>query len=258
MNCLEVRQQGGVTTLTLVDEENRNALSEHMKAELQSAIANAEADPAVRVVVLTNQGKTFCAGADLRQKDKADEAMPSTSFADLLMAIRRSPKPFVGRIAGHCVAGGVGLAAALDISVAAEDVAFGFTEVRLGVSPAIVSVFCLPKMRAADAREAFLRGYRFDAAAALRMGLINHAVPRAQLDETVRQVVEDLLAGGPLAIAATKQVLDQVPQMEPAAAMVWATRLSAGLFKSDEAREGMAAYRERRRAAWRAVDEKDA
>jgi methylglutaconyl-CoA hydratase len=255
MNCVEIRQEGAVATLTLADEENRNALGHQMMAELAAAITGVEADPAIRVVVLTNKGKTFCAGADLRQQGGAAGTGPSISFGDLLMMIRRSPKPYVGRIAGHCVAGGVGLAAALDISVAVDDAGFGFTEVRLGVSPAIISVFCLPKMRTADAREAFLRGNRFNAVAAHRMGLINHAVPRAQLDETVDQVVRDLVAGGPLAIAATKRVLEQVPRMDAAEAVEWATRLSGGLFKSEEAREGMTAYREKRDAAWNTNDQ---
>jgi methylglutaconyl-CoA hydratase len=195
-------------------------------------------------------GATFCVGADLKQAGQTDASATSIESSDLLLKIRRSPEPFVGRIAGHCVAGGVGLAAALDISVVADDAGFGFTEVRIGVAPAIISVVCLPKMRAAEAREAMLRGNRFDAAAAQRMGLINHAVPREQLDEVVQGIVQDLLAGGPLAIAATKQLLQQVPQMEPAAAMAWATRLSGSLFASDEGREGMAAYKEKRKASW--------
>jgi len=243
----------GVLTITLCDEANRNALSEAVRAALAQAIARADADPAVRVVVLTNRGRTFCAGADLKQKSAAPAdgaAPPVPGMSELLLRIRRSPKPFVGRIVGHCVAGGIGLAAAMDIAVAAEDAGFGFTEVRLGVAPAIISVVCLPKMRTAEAREAFLRGHRFDAREAQRMGLINHAVPRDAVDAVVADVVRDLLAGGPLAIAATKQLLEQVPQLGLAEGLAWAAPLSARLFDSNEGREGIAAYREKRAAAW--------
>lgn len=242
----------GVLTLTLADVGNRNALSVALVGELLDAMDAAEADPEVRVIVMTNEGPVFCAGADLRQKSAADvaPAVKRASASELFARFRNSPKPWVGRLAGHCVAGGMGLAAAMDISVAADDVKFGFTEVRLGVSPAMISVICLPKMREADARAAFLRGNRFDAAEAVRLGLINTALPRGQLDAEVAQVVNDLLRGGPGAIAATKQVLNKVPQMNYDDASAWTAELSAGLFKSDEGREGMAAYLGKRNAAW--------
>ena len=241
----------GVLTLTLSDVANRNALSLQLVSDLLEAIDAAEADPQVRVVVLTNEGGVFCAGADLRQQSAGSAApLKRASMPELFSRFRNSPKPWVGRLAGHCVAGGMGLAAAMDISVAADDIKFGFTEVRIGVSPAMISVVCLPKMRAADARAAFLRGNRFGAAEAVRLGLINTAVPREHLDAEVAQVVDDLLRGGPQALAATKQVLNQVPQMNYDDASVWTGELSARLFKSDEGREGMAAYLGKRDAAW--------
>ncbi len=249
----------GVLTLTLADVDNRNALSVQLVGELLQAMDAAEANPQVRVIVLTNEGPVFCAGADLRQKTAPDAAPDAAhgaapprraSASELFARFRNSPKPWVGRLAGHCVAGGMGLAAAMDISVAADDIKFGFTEVRLGVSPAMISVICLPKMREADARAAFLRGNRFGAAEAARLGLINTALPRDQLDAEVAQVVDDLLRGGPGAIAATKQVLGRVPQMSYDDASAWTAELSAGLFRSDEGREGMAAYLGKRDAVW--------
>jgi len=245
----------GVLTLTLADVENRNALSEALVGELLEAMDTAEADPKVRVIVLTNEGPVFCAGADLRQKSSGEapaNAAPlkRASASELFARFRNSPKPWVGRLAGHCVAGGIGIAAAMDISVAADDIRFGFTEVRLGVSPAMISVICLPKMREADARAAFLRGNRFGAAEAARLGLINTALPRTQLDAEVAQVVDDLLRGGPGAIAATKEVLGKVPQMNYDDAAAWTAGLSARLFRSEEGREGMAAYLGKRDAAW--------
>lgn len=241
---------GGVLTVTLADEERRNVLSAELTGELSAALDEADADPSVRVVVLTNRGRVFCAGADLSARSQPDAPVSQTAPTDLFFRFRRSPKPYVGRIAGHCVAGGMGLAAALDISVAADTALFGFTEVRIGVAPAMISVVCLPKMRPADARAAFLRGTRFSAAEAVRMGLVNEAVPVDELDAAVGAVVADLLAGGPEALAATKQLLSEVPALPVDEAVRWTAELSARLFASDEAKEGMRAYLEKRPAPW--------
>lgn len=250
MSVVDTDLAGGVLTVTLADEANRNALGGHLVAELMAALDEAEADPEVRVIVLTNRGNVFCAGANLseRSSDLAPAAVRSPQ--DLFGRFARSSKPYVGRIAGHCVAGGMGLAAAMDISIAVEDAKFGFTEVRVGVAPAVISVVCLPKLRTADARSAFLRGNRFPAAEAARMGLINAAVPADHLDAEVDAVVSDLLAGGPQALAAAKQLLHSVPGMPVDEAFRWTGELSAHLFTTDEAREGMTAFLEKRPAAW--------
>ena len=179
MNPVKIEIAAGVMTVTLADVENRNALGGALVAGLREALANANADPAVRVVVLTNEGTTFCAGANLKERSGAkSQAKNSGGFDDLLADIQTSPTPIIGRINGHVVGGGNGLAAALDISIASEDVKFGFTEVRLGVAPAIISVVCLPKMRPGEAMEAFLRGHRFPATRAAELGLINRGSPR--------------------------------------------------------------------------------
>lgn len=253
MAVVESDLSGGVLTVTLADEARRNALSRQLLTELNAALDAADADPDVRVVVLTNTGSTFCAGADLSDQSAgggSPEAGSPTDPRVLFSRFRRSPKPYVGRIAGHCVAGGMGLAAALDITVAADDVRFGFTEVRIGVAPAMISVVCLPKLRAVDARSAFLRGRRFGAPEAARAGLITAAVPRDQLDAEVADVVGDLLAGAPGALAATKQLLAAVPGMPEDEAFAWTGELSAALFAGEEAREGITAYLEKRPARW--------
>ena len=138
----------------------------------------------------------------------------------------------------------------MDISVATDEVRFGFTEVRIGVAPAMISVICLPKMRPADANEVFLRGSRFSAARAVELGLINRAVPADDLDSAVDEVVSDLLMGGPEALAATKQLTSRVPNMTTDEAFEWTARLSADLFAGDEAAEGMAAFLEKRLPPW--------
>lgn len=245
---------GGVLTVTLADEANRNALSSQLLADLLGAIDRAEGDDAVRVIVLTNRGHIFSAGADLRERS-GDDPPGTVDMATVFGRIVHSPKPFVGRIAGHAIAGGLGLAASLDISIAAEDAKFGFTEVRLGVAPAIISVICLPKMRRADAAAAFLQGNRLEASEAAQLGLINAAVPPGELDARVADVVADLLLGGPNALAAAKQLLARVPTMEFTAALEWASDLSASLFAGAEGREGMSAYLEKRSPSWVLPDE---
>ena len=238
-----------VLTVTLNDEARRNALSTDLLVELVDILDAAEADDAVRVVVLTNAGTVFCAGANLSEQSSAAGGR-TVDMAAVFARFRRSPKPYVGRIAGHCVAGGMGLAAAMDISVAVDSAKFGFTEVRVGVAPAMISVLCLPKLREADARAAFLRGNRFPAAEAARIGLINAAVSAEELDAEVDAIVADLLAGGPNAIAASKRLLAEVPGMAVDEAFAWTQQFSAELFTSDEAKEGMGAYLAKRPAAW--------
>jgi methylglutaconyl-CoA hydratase len=247
---VETSLDGGVLTVTLNDVARRNALSSDLLIELVDVLDAADADDAVRVVVLTNAGSVFCAGANLSEQSSRSGGGRTVEMAEVFGRFRRSPKPYVGRIAGHCVAGGMGLAAAMDISVAVEDAKFGFTEVRVGVAPAMISVLCLPKLREADARAAFLRGTRFSGAEAARMGLVNVAVPAEQLDAEVDAIVADLLQGGPNAIAASKRLLAEVPGMDVDEAFAWTQQLSAELFRSDEARAGMGAYLEKRPAPW--------
>lgn len=249
MALVERSLEGGVLTVTLNDVERRNALSTDLLIELVDTLDAADADDAVRVVVLTNAGGVFCAGANLSEQSGAGGGR-TVEMADVFGRFRRSPKPYVGRIAGHCVAGGMGLAAAMDISVGIDTAKFGFTEVRVGVAPAMISVLCLPKLREADARAAFLRGNRFSGAEAARIGLINAAVPADQLDAEVDAIVADLLLGGPGAIAASKRLLAEVPGMPVDEAFAWTQQLSADLFRSDEAREGMGAYLNKRPAPW--------
>jgi methylglutaconyl-CoA hydratase len=248
VSLIERHHDGPVTTLTLHDEARRNALSSQLLGELLGAIEDANSSPRTRVVVVTNEGSVFCAGADLRERSTSRAA--PVALGDLFEAIRRSPKVFVGRISGHCVAGGVGLAAVLDISLAIDSATFGFSEVRLGVAPVIISVVCLPKMRLASAQSAFLRGQRFSARDAADWGLITACVAPSELDDAIASVLSDLLAGEPRALAATKELLRTVPGLDVAEAYAWTTDLSQRLFASDEAREGMSAFLEKRPAAW--------
>ncbi len=242
---------GGVATLTMDQPHNRNAMTPALLGGLADGLDAALADDAVGVVVLTNTGPAFCAGADLSGggKQRAPRRK-EPGLADILADIQDSPKPVVARIAGHCVGGGIGLAAACDISLAEDGARFAFTEVRVGVAPAIISVVCLPKLRRADALELFLSGERISAARAAEVGLITRAVPAGGLDAEVAAVVARLLAGGPSALAAAKRLVYTIPGMERKAAFARTTELSQSLFASAEAAEGMAAFREKRRPSW--------
>lgn len=247
----------GVVTITLADTENRNALSASVVGGLFEGIAAANDDPEVRAIVVTNEGNVFCAGADLKRKPT--DALPGKAgprLDELLVAIQTSPTPVIGRIDGHVVGGGMGLAAACDISIARDDAKFGFTEVRVGVAPAIISVVCLPKLRRADALDAFLRGNRFPAARAAEIGLINRAVAADELDTAVGEVVDDLRLGAPGALAAAKRLVNDVPAMDEREAFAWTMELSASLFAADEAAEGISAFVEKRRPQWADTEEK--
>jgi methylglutaconyl-CoA hydratase len=240
------RVTAGVATITLNRPERRNALSAEMVDGLYDFLARLMADDDVRVVVLTSTGPTFCAGADL----SADGQSARHEFADLLRAILDGPKPVIARVDGDCFGGGVGLAAACDVVVAREDARFAFTEVRLGVAAAVISVVCLPKLRRADASRLLLSGERIDGRRAAALGLITEAVPRADLDEVVDGFAQQLCLGGPGALAATKRLVEVVPTLPRDEAFACATGLSKELFASAEAAEGFAAFRERRPPSW--------
>ena len=251
MPLVETERSDGVLTITLCDEARRNALSRELLNQLMDALDEVDNDPDIRVGVVTNRGNVFCAGANLaEQSNGAEGASRTIGLVELFTKIQTSPKPIVGVIKGHCVAGGVGLAAVMDISIALDTSMFGFTEVRVGVAPAMISVVCLPKMRLADAKSAFLRGNRFSAAEAAQMGLINEVAASDDIDDELRNIVNDLLAGAPSALAAAKQLTQRVPSMGADEAFDWTQSLSGALFATDQAREGMAAFLEKRPASW--------
>ncbi len=242
--------EGPVATVTLDVPERKNSLSPELVDRLATHLETAHGDEDVRVIVLTNTGNTFCAGADLKSAAPGAAAPAGRTFTDVFELLLDGPTPVIGRIAGHATGGGVGLAAACDLSVMVDEALLGFTEVRIGVAPAIISVVCLPKLRPADAMELFLTGERIPAARAAEVGLINRAVPADDLDVAVDDLVVKILRGGPNAIAASKRLVRRVPAMDRDAAFAWTGELSAGLFRSDEARAGIAAFRERTEPPW--------
>ncbi len=240
----------GVTTITLNVPERKNSLSPDLVNQLANLLETAADDPSCRVIVLTNTGNTFCAGADLKSTTPGPVDAGQRTFVDLCRMIQSSPVPVIGRIDGHATGGGVGLAAACDISVMRDDAKIGFTEVRIGVAPAIISVVCLPKLRHADASELFLTGERISPARAAEVGLINRAVAPDDIDSAVQQFVDMLLKGGPNALAASKVLISRVPEMTTDDAYEWTARFSRELFETEEAQAGIQAFRDKQPAPW--------
>ncbi|HEU0104486.1 MAG TPA: enoyl-CoA hydratase-related protein [Mycobacteriales bacterium] len=242
---------GGTATVTLDSPANRNALSRQLRSELRDRLESALRDEAVRVVVLTHTGPVFCAGMDLKESRSADPSQQGINdFPELLELLWTSPKPVVARLAGPARAGGVGLAAACDLAVAADTVSFAFTEVRLGIVPAVISVPVLPRLLPRAAHELFLTGEVFGAARAVEIGLLNSAVPLADLDAEVARYTGMLVLGSPSALAATKLLLDAGEAGSFAAALAAAGELSARHFASEEGQEGIAAFLDKRPARW--------
>jgi methylglutaconyl-CoA hydratase len=252
MDLVRTATAAGVTTLTLDSPANRNALSTPLMTQLLDALSTALTDPSVRVVVLSHTGPVFCSGADLKETAEAREAgrVPAEMLADVLAALWEFPKPVVARVGGPARAGGLGLIAAADIAVCARTATFAFTEVRLGVIPAVISATVLPRLAPRAAAELYLTGAAFDGARAERIGLVTAAVAAEDLDTAVADYCAALALGGPLALAGTKQLLRRTPETSVRAELAELSVRSAGYFKSAEGREGVAAFREKRPPVW--------
>ncbi len=244
-----VKAEGAVTTITLDSPRNANALSSGLLRQLLAGLDEAIRDPGVRVVVLTGAGKVFCSGADLKET-AVDPGVAAPLMADLLQVLWDSPKPIICRVNGAARAGGIGLVAACDVAIASSSASFAFSEVRIGVVPALISVPCLRRMPSRAAAEYFLTGEVFDAGRAVEIGLLTRAVAASSLDEVVLGYARSLLRGGPEAVAATKEVLRAGVSETFAGGLSQMSRLSAAFFASDEAAEGRAAFAAKRSPAW--------
>jgi methylglutaconyl-CoA hydratase len=245
---------GGVATITLDSPRNRNALSVRLLGDLEDRLNWALAADDVRVIVLTATGPVFCSGADLKEQrvepGNAHEAPVTASFPEIMSLIWESPKPVVCRLNGTARAGGLGLVAACDFAIAPDSASFAFTEVRLGVVPAMISVTVLRRLDPRAAAEYLLTGEVFDAARAREIGLLTRAVPEEDLDGVVAHYTGMLLRGGPEALAITKQLVRTVPTLTVEEGMRQMSELSAQRFTSAEGQEGIASFMEKRPASW--------
>jgi methylglutaconyl-CoA hydratase len=244
MSGLRIERDGPVLRITLAKPERRNAFDAELIRELHDAFGDVGD---ARVVVVAGDGPSFCAGADVEWQRAAIELTYDENVEDalrlfrMLEAIDSCPAPVVGRIQGFALGGGSGVTACLDISIAGEDAVFGFSEVKLGIIPAVISPFVLPRIGAA-ARRYFLTGERFDAQTALRIGLVSEVAD--DLDGAVERVVGELLTSGPEAAREAKRLVRERPEGEEAA------RTAARLRAGEEGQEGLRAFLERRNPAW--------
>jgi methylglutaconyl-CoA hydratase len=245
MAGLKVERDGRLLRVTLARPERRNAFDAELIAELAEAFSDVGD---ARAVVLSGEGKSFCAGADVEWQRAAIDLSYEENVEDAMRLYRmcetidRCPAPVVARVQGYALGGGSGLVACADIAIAAPDAVFGFSEVKLGIIPAVISPFVLPKI-GEHARRYFLTGERFDAAIALRIGLVHEL--DADLDIAVERVVGGLLTAGPEAVREAKRLVRERPAGEETAQI--AARLRAG----DEGQEGLRAFLDRREPGWR-------
>lgn len=255
--------EGAVATITLNRPDKRNALSAEVVRALKSAFIQADIDRNIRVAVLTGAGKAFSAGADLAALQALQEATPMENAADsqllaeLFELIYTMRKPVIAKINGHAIAGGSGLAAVCDFSVAVEGAKFGFTEVRIGFVPAIVMVYVVRKLGEAAVRDLMLRGRLLGAAEAAALGLITQVVPAAQLEDTVAALTEELATQtSASAIALTKQMLADIRSMGRGEAVAYAVKMNAFARSTADCQAGIAAFLAKTDPPWRSVEKK--
>jgi enoyl-CoA hydratase/carnithine racemase len=246
MGALRTERDGPILRVTLARPERRNAFD----AALIRALTEAFTDVGdARAVLLAGDGPSFCAGADVEWQRASIDLTYDENVEDALRLYRmcetidRCPAPVVARVQGYALGGGSGLVACADIAIAARDAVFGFSEVKLGIVPAVISPFVLPRIGGAAARRYFLTGERFDAQTALRIGLVHEVAD--DLDAAVDRVLEELISSGPEAVRAAKELVRERPQGEETA------RIAARLRAGEEGQEGLRAFLEKRSPAWR-------
>lgn len=246
----------GAAWITLNRPENRNALSAVLVNELYEHLQNALADDNVRSIVITGNGPAFCAGADLKNPPgQAADGMQSWSYPDILNMMMDADKPVIVAVNGAAFAGGLGMVGAGDIVIVAEEAQMSFSEVRIGVIPAVISVVCLPKLGTHHGMKLFLTGERFTGKRAVEMGFAHRAVPQDALRDAVQEEIDMINLGGPIAVAECKKLVRRVPELSRADGFAETAEWSARMFSSEEGAEGMAAFREKRKPRWVAEED---
>jgi methylglutaconyl-CoA hydratase len=257
-NTIRLLCEGNVARLVLARPGVRNAFDETMIAELRDALRRIEADRSARVLLLEAEGTVFCAGADLNWMKRSaqftaeENLQDALALADLLDALDRLPQPTVARVQGPALGGGVGVVAACDIVVAAEDAFFALSEVRLGLAPAVISPYVARRIGSGPARHLFLTAERIPARRALELGLVSRVVAAGDLDTEVEDLLKTLLQGGPRAQAACKELIRVAPSLTGEERDRFTAQMISDLRAGEEGQEGLRAFLERRSPAWRA------
>jgi methylglutaconyl-CoA hydratase len=254
---LKRTDDGPVTTVTLARPDSHNALDAALIGELTRCFGEISDDDGVRVVVLSGEGRSFCAGADIRYMRETanfsyeENLEDARRLAEMYWTMDECPKPLVGRVQGAAMGGGAGLVAVADVAVADEGARFAFPEVRLGIAPATISPFVVRKVGTSHARSLFITGERFGAERAREIGLVHEVAPQGQLDAAVDEKVGEILQGGPVAQATIKALLRRLETTEPMEAPGLTTRVISELRTGEEGQEGLAAFLEKREPGWR-------
>lgn len=256
MALVELERQGPVARLWFNRPQAHNALSPELSAALVETLGKLWDDDSARVLVLGGRGPSFCAGADIGAMQASatasydDNLSEATRLGAMFAALADFPKPVVARLHGGVYGGGVGLACACDIAVASDDAKFGLTEVRLGILPGLISPYVLRRLGDRAGRELMLTGERFGAARALEVGVVHHVVSASELDARVDERVGELLKGGPQAQTAIKQLLVRWADTAWEEYRRSLPETLAGVRSGDEARDGLAAFLEKRKPRW--------
>ena len=258
MSALAIERQGPLGLVTLNRADRHNAFDDVLIAELTAALRQMEADDAIRVVILAAAGRSFSAGADLHWMRRMagysadDNRRDALALGELMRTLANLAKPTIARVQGAAYGGGVGLVACCDIAVATQDAAFSFSEVKLGLIPAVISPYAIAAIGERAARRYFLTGERFEAAEAWRLGLVHELCRDAEdMDEKIGALVDVLLAGGPVAQREAKELVRAVAGRTVTHELVQDTaERIARVRSSPEGREGVGAFLEKRRAAW--------
>jgi methylglutaconyl-CoA hydratase len=256
---LRVTRKGEVARVTLARPEVRNAFNAALIAELRGAFETLAGEPAgaLRAVVLAGDGAVFCAGADVEWMraavglSVADNERDAAAMQAMFAAIDACPAPVIARVTGAALGGGMGLCAVSDIVIATADATFGFTETKLGIIPAVISTFVLPKIGPSHARALFATGQRFDAERARAIGLVHEVVDgEAALDARIGELLAELRSAGPEAARAAKMLIRDLPGLSPADAQAETVRRIARLRTSGPGQEGLGAFVEKRPPSW--------
>jgi len=257
MPALRCRADGPVVHVRLDRPDVRNALDDELIEELRSTFERLGSDPAVRAVVVSGEGKSFCGGADIEMMRSSLDLTREQNVANaralsvMYRTIDACPKPVIAKIHGAALGGGAGLVAVCDIAIAASDAVFGFTEVKLGIIPAVISPFVLAKIGPSHARALFLTGERFDAKRAHAIGLVHEVVVGDTLDVAIERVVTEILSAGPTAIAAAKNIIARVRATSYDQTLDLTAQATAEQRVSAEGQEGLRAFLERRQPNWK-------
>ncbi len=255
-DTIDVSKQNDVVTIFLNRPDVHNAMNEQLIKELTDCFKKLDKEKDTRIIVLTGNGKSFCAGADLNWMksmatySKAENIKDSNLLLDLYETIYSCSKPVIARVNGHAFGGGIGLFAACDITIAIPDCKFAFSEVKLGIIPAVISTYISKRMKLSNMRRLFLTGEKFDSNYAKEIGLIDFVVSEKELDESVKKYVDILCSSGPNAISEVKKLIDNCEKMDTQKYKKFTVEKIAELRVSEEGQEGINAFLEKRKSKW--------